>query len=71
MVHRANISPDLKSDYMAIVRDTLMPNERVLFSSLCFVRGGRTRRVVREWNFSFLKHHAYVSNIMADYYRGS
>lgn len=71
LVHKASILPDLKSDYMKIARDTLMPDERILFSSMCFVRGGRTRKIVREWDFSFLKHHGYVSNIMADYYRGS
>ncbi|WP_375123657.1 hypothetical protein [Pseudomonas sp. LW8] len=71
LVHNANISHDLKSSYMNIARDTLMPNERILFSSMCFVRGGKTRKVVREWDFSFLKRHGYVSNIMADYYRGS
>jgi uncharacterized membrane protein len=71
LVNKSGISSELKGDYMKVARDTLMPSERILFASMCFVRRGRMRKVVRQWDFSFLKRHGYVSNIMADYYRGS
>ncbi|NCE87020.1 hypothetical protein [Pseudomonas sp. Q1] len=71
MVHDAGISEDLKVVYMEVVRDTLTPHERILFSSQCFVRGGKFRKLVKKYNFSYLKHHAFPSKIIADYFEGS
>jgi hypothetical protein len=58
---------DIKSAYVELLRDTMLPDERVVLSCYAFFNR-RDRAIIKRWNLGYLNEAAYASKMMYDFY---
>lgn len=66
-VEGSKYEPGTKSTYVELLRDTMLPDERVVLSCYAFFNR-RDRALIKKWNLGYLNEEAYASKIMFDYY---
>lgn len=69
MVGNATLPENEKLHYMEMFRDTVLPQERIIFCCYMFFKSKAVRQLIRKYNFCFLMDHAYPSKVIADYYK--
>lgn len=68
MIADSGLPKDQKLHYMELFRDTVLPEERVVFSCYMFFKSKSVRKKIKEFNFCYLQGHAFPSKVIADYY---
>lgn len=73
MDHVSGSSLDLpvKRSYMGVLRDTMLPDERIIFANLSFYRSRRSREVIRLWELDYVKPAWYTCQLVSDFYHKS
>jgi len=67
-VANSNLEFALKRSYMNVLRDTVLPDERIVFANLAFYHSKRSRDLVRSWELDFVKADWYTCQIVSDFY---
>lgn len=70
-VANSNLEFALKRSYMNVLRDTMLPDERIVFANLAFYHSKRSRDLVRSWELDFVKADWYTCQIVSDFYHKS
>jgi hypothetical protein len=66
-VEGSAFSMETKSAYVELLRDTMLPDERVVLSSYAFFLRV-DRNLIKKWKLGYLTDHAYASKMMFEYY---
>lgn len=64
----SSISEDEKRYYINLFIDTLLPEERIVFTSYIFFRSKPVRKLVKDFGFCYLKNHAFPCRVIAEFY---
>lgn len=67
-IANSSISEDEKHYYMNLFRDTLLPEERIVFTSYIFFRSKPVRNLVKDFGFCYVKNHAFPCRVIAEFY---
>jgi len=70
-VDDSTMDVDVKKTYMGILRDTMLPDERIILATLAFFYSDGDRELIRKWDVDSLLSDYYICKIVADYYQGS
>ena len=70
LIDRSDLDVGTKRSYMGILRDTMLPDERIVLSSVNFFRSKSNRELIRKWDVDYLLPGAYVCDHVANYYHG-
>ena len=69
MIADSDLPTSQKLHFMEVFRDTVLPEERVVFSCYMFFKSRSVRKKIKDFNFCYLREHAFPSKIIADYYK--
>ncbi|OJT50015.1 hypothetical protein BSZ28_18460 [Pseudomonas moraviensis] len=70
LVDRAKLSISVRRSYMGVLRDTMLPDERIALSTYLFFDGKVGRALMRKWDVDFLNEKFYVCSVVSDYFQG-
>lgn len=71
LVDRSDLDLGTKRSYMGILRDTMLPDERIVLSSVNFFISKSNRELIRKWEVDYLVSSAYVCDHVANFYQSS
>ncbi|MDH1511821.1 hypothetical protein N5I28_18895 [Pseudomonas mosselii] len=70
-VVNSSLEVELKRAYLGIVRDAMLPDERIILANMAFFKVGRSRGVIRLWDLDYVKREWFASQIVSAYYKDS
>lgn len=70
-VVNSKLEMKLKRSYLGIVRDVMLPDERIILANMAFFKAGRSRTIIRLWELDFVKREWYSCLLASNYYKES
>lgn len=70
-VANSNLDLVLKRSYMGVLRDTMLPDERIILANVAFYTSKWSRETIRLWEIDYVRPAWYACQIVSDFYHKS